>query len=72
MYLNQSDNTVPTADQGVFYAQFLQANALPSLETINLGYWDDSGSFHSSIPDGVVLLVDSTPQELTISAPGTD
>jgi hypothetical protein len=72
MYLNQSDSTVPTADQGVFYAQFLQANALPPLETINSGYWDDSGSFHSFIPDGIVLLVGSTPQDLTISAPGTD
>jgi len=72
MYLNQSDSTVPTADQGVFYAQFLQANALPPLETINSGYWDDSGSFHPFIPDGIVLLVGSTPQDLTISAPGTD
>jgi hypothetical protein len=72
MYLSQSDSTVPTADQGVFYAQFLQANALPPLETINSGYWDDSGSFHSFIPDGIVLLVGSTPQDLTISAPGTD
>jgi hypothetical protein len=72
MYLNQSDNTVPTADQGVFYAQFLQANALPPLETVKSGYWDDSGTFHPFIPDGVVLLVGSTPQDLTISAPGTD